>query len=135
MVKALFAENPGVVIQVSDEHKFEFKEMMEDLGVGFAKIGYPVENSREIVVKAGDEEITFDINALRDTWFKTSYLLDRKQSFNGKAKERFENYKNQPLEMKFPKGFTRPLEEWSIVNGQWSIVNGQWSISEGRHHP
>ena len=46
VVKTLFAENPGVVIQVSDEHKFEFKELMEDLGVGFAKIGYPVENSR-----------------------------------------------------------------------------------------
>ncbi|MBR3109815.1 MAG: phosphoribosylformylglycinamidine synthase [Prevotella sp.] len=114
VVKALFAENPGVVIQVSDEHKFEFKEMMEDLGVGFAKIGYPVENSREIVVKAGDEEITFDINALRDTWFKTSYLLDRKQSFNGKAKERFENYKNQPLEMKFPKGFTGMLAQYGL---------------------
>ena len=114
VVKTLFAENPGVVIQVSDEHKFEFKELMEDLGVGFAKIGYPVENSREIVVKAGDEEITFDINALRDTWFKTSYLLDRKQSFNGKAKERFENYKNQPLEMKFPKGFTGKLAQYGL---------------------
>ena len=114
VVKALFAENPGVVIQVSDEHKFEFKELMEDLGVGFAKIGYPVENSREIVVKAGDEEMSFDIDALRDVWFKTSYLLDRKQSFNGKAKERFENYKKQPLEMKFPKGFTGKLAQYGL---------------------
>ena len=114
VVKALFAENPGVVIQVSDEHKFEFKELMEDLGVGFAKIGYPVENSREIVVKVGDEEKSFDIDALRDVWYKTSYLLDRKQSFNGKAKERFENYKKQPLEMKFPKGFTGKLVQYGI---------------------
>jgi phosphoribosylformylglycinamidine synthase len=114
VVKALFAENPGVVIQVSDEHKFEFKELMEDLGVGFAKIGYPVENSREIVVKVGDEEKSFDIDALRDVWYKTSYLLDRKQSFNGKAKERFENYKKQPLEMKFPKGFTGKLAQYGL---------------------
>ena len=114
VVKALFAENPGVVIQVSDEYKFEFKELMEDLGVGFAKIGYPVENSREIVVKVGDEEKSFDIDALRDVWYKTSYLLDRKQSFNGKAKERFENYKKQPLEMKFPKGFTGKLVQYGI---------------------
>jgi phosphoribosylformylglycinamidine synthase len=114
IVKALFAENPGVVIQVSDEHKFEFKELMEDLGVGFAKIGYPVENSREIVVKAGDEEKSFDIDALRDVWYKTSYLLDRKQSFNGKAKERYENYKNQPLEMKFPKDFTGKLAQYGL---------------------
>ena len=130
VVKTLFAENPGVVIQVSDEHKFEFKELMEDLGVGFAKIGYPVENSREIVVKAGDEEKSFDIDALRDVWYKTSYLLDRKQSFNGKAKERYENYKKQPLEMKFPKGFTGKLSQYGLnpdrwKNGQSSMVNGQ----------
>ena len=113
-VKALFAENPGVVIQVSDEHKFEFRDFMEECGVGFAKIGYPVEDSREIVVKAGDEELTFDIDHLRDVWYKTSYLLDRKQSFNGKAKERYENYKQQPLEMKFPKGFTGTLAQYGL---------------------
>ena len=93
IVKSLFAENPGVVIEVSDEHKQEFKDFMEEQGVGFAKIGYPVEDSRSIVVKTDDKNLTFDIDALRDTWYKTSYLLDRKQSFNGKAKERFENYK------------------------------------------
>ena len=114
VVKALFAENPGVVIEVSDEHKQEFKDFMEEMGVGFAKIGYPVENSRSIVVKAGDEEKTFDIDALRDVWYKTSYLLDRKQSFNGKAKERFENYKQQPLEMKFNKDFTGKLAQYGL---------------------
>ena len=114
IVKALFAENPGVVIEVSDEHKQEFKELMEDMGIGYAKIGYPVENSRSIVVKAGDVEKTFDIDALRDTWYKTSYLLDRKQSFNGKAKERFENYKQQPIEMKFNKNFTGKLSQYGI---------------------
>ena len=114
VVKTLFAENPGVVIEVSDDYKQEFKEFMEEQGVGYAKIGYPVENARTIVVKAGDEEKTFDIDALRDVWYKTSYLLDRKQSFNGKAAERFENYKKQPLEMKFPKGFTGKLEQYGI---------------------
>ena len=84
IVKTLFAENPGVVIEISDEHKDEFKEFMEEQGVGFAKIGYSVPESRSIVVKAGEKELTFDIDALRDIWYKTSYLLDRKQSFNGK---------------------------------------------------
>ncbi|MBO4463838.1 MAG: phosphoribosylformylglycinamidine synthase [Prevotella sp.] len=114
VVKTLFAENPGVVIEVSDEHKFEFKELMEDLGVGYAKIGYPVEDSRTIVVMAGEDELTFDIDHLRDVWYKTSYLLDRKQSFNGKAKERFENYKQQPIEMKFPKDFTGTLAQYGL---------------------
>ena len=119
IVKALFAENPGVVIEVSDEHKQEFKEFMEEQGVGFAKIGYPVPEARTIVVKAGDVEQTFNIDDLRDTWYKTSYLLDRKQSFNGKAKERFENYKNQPLEMVFPKGFTGTLAQYGLNPDRW----------------
>ena len=87
---------------------------MEEQGVGFAKIGYPVEDSRSIVVKAGDKDLTFDIDTLRDVWYKTSYLLDRKQSFNGKAKERFENYKKQPIEMKFNKDFTGKLAQYGI---------------------
>ena len=122
IVKALFAENPGVVIEVNDQHKFEFKEFMEDLGVGYAKIGYPVEDSRDITIvypsnsrdSKETNELTFDIDALRDTWYKTSYLLDRKQSFNGKAAERFANYKQQPLEMKFPKGFTGKLAQYGL---------------------
>ena len=114
VVKALFAENPGVVIEVSDQYKQEFKDFMEEQGVGFAKIGYPVEDSRSIVVKVGDDEQTFDIDALRDIWYKTSYLLDCKQSFNGKAKERFENYKQQPLEMKFNKDFTGKLAQYGL---------------------
>jgi phosphoribosylformylglycinamidine synthase len=114
IVKTLFAENPGVVIEVSDQYKQDFKDFMEEMGVGFAKIGYPVENGRSIVVKAGDTEKTFDIDALRDVWYKTSYLLDRKQSFNGKAKERFENYKQQPIEMKFNRDFTGTLKQYGI---------------------
>jgi len=119
LVKALFAENPGVVIEVSDTHKQDFKDLMEDLGIGYAKIGYPVEDSRqiEVVYPASDGSNavrTFDIDALRDTWYKTSYLLDRYQSFNGKAAERYSNYKQQPLEMKFPKDFKGTLAQYGI---------------------
>ncbi len=130
LVKALFAENPGVVIQVSDDYKMDFKDFMEEAGVGFAKIGYTVEDSREIVVKVGEKEITFDIDALRDKWYKTSYLLDRKQSFNGKAKERFENYKKQPIEMKFNKDFTGKLAQYGLNPDRWR--NGQSSMANGQ---
>ncbi|MCR4602099.1 MAG: phosphoribosylformylglycinamidine synthase [Prevotella sp.] len=114
VLKALFAENPGVVIEVSDAHKDDFRKLMEELGIGYAKIGYPVEDSRSIEVKAGDEELLFDIDHLRDVWYKTSYLLDRKQSFNGKARERYSNYKQQPVEMQFPKSFTGTLAQYGI---------------------
>ena len=118
IVKTLFAENPGVIIEVSDKHKQEFKDFMEEQGIGYAKIGYPVEDSRTIEVvsplTSHPSPLILDIDHLRDVWYKTSYLLDRKQSFNGKAKERFENYKQQPLEMKFPKGFKGTLASYGL---------------------
>ena len=114
VVKLLFAENPGVVIQVSDKYKFEMRELLEDLGVGFAKIGYPTPGSRTLNVKKDGWEHTFDIDHLRDVWYKTSYLLDRKQSFNGRAKMRFENYKKQPLKMQFGKNFHGKLSKYYL---------------------
>ncbi len=114
IVRLLFAENPGVVIQVSDEHKQELRAFLEDAGIGYAKIGYPTPDSRTIVIKKDDYQHTFDIDALRDTWYKTSYLLDRKQSMNGMARERRDNYKHQPIVMKFNDDFTGTLAQYGI---------------------
>lgn len=88
IVNNLLAENPGVVIQVSDEHKHELKEFFEEVGVGFTKIGYPVPGNRKIVVKkkCGFEH-EFDIDALRDTWYKTSYALDQETEHERYGKE------------------------------------------------
>ena len=114
MVKALMAENPGVVIQVSDKHKEEFKKYMEDAAISYAKTRFPVPTERTIVVKNGDNEHTFDIDSLRDEWYKTSWLLDKKQSFNGCADERFANYKRQPIEMAFNDDFRGTLKSYGI---------------------
>ena len=114
MVKALMAENPGVVVQISDKHKDEFKKLMEEAGVSYAKIGYPVPGERTIVVKKGDYEHIFDVDALRDEWYKTSWLLDKKQSMNGCADERYHNYKNQPVEMHFNDHFAGTLQSYGI---------------------
>ncbi len=125
VVKTLFAENPGVIIQVSDDHKFDLKEYLEDIGVGFAKIGYPTPTERAMVIKNGDDEFAFDIDSLRDCWYKTSYLLDRKQSMNGMARERFENYKKQPVEMKFNKNFTGKLSQYHITPNRKKVKNNR----------
>ncbi len=113
VVKTLFAENPGVVIQVSDEHKLDLREYLEDMGVGFAKIGYTTVD-RTLVIKNGEWQTAFDIDYLRDVWYETSYELDSLQSFNGKARERFDNYKKQPLQMAFPKGFRGTLAQYGL---------------------
>ncbi len=118
IVKALFAENPGVVIQVSDTHKKEVKEFLEDNGIGYAKIAYPTPDVRKIVIVKGDWSHEFDINSLRDTWYRTSYLLDRDQSMNGMARKRYLNYKKQPLEFRLG-GFKGTFESLGLNPDRW----------------
>ena len=113
-VKLLFAENPGVVIQVRNTNRKEVEKMLNNAGVGFTEIGHPISN-REIVVKKDRRTRRFDINKLRDIWFDASYRLDTKQSFNGMAKERYNNYKDQPLEHVFPKSFTGKFAQYGIT--------------------
>ena len=114
VVKNLFAENPGVVIQVSDDHRNDLRTYLEDEGVGYTKIGYSVPNSRTLVVKKGGNEFVFDIDSLRETWYRTSYRLDTMQSHNGMAKKRWLNYKKQPIELKFNDDFTGKLSGYGI---------------------
>ena len=99
ITKILFAENPGVVVQVSTKHEDEFKKLMDEAGVGYIYIGVPAKE-RSLRIRKGDFEETLDIDALRDVWYRPSYQLDTKQSMNGCAAARFENYKQQPLEWK-----------------------------------
>lgn len=114
VVKNLFAENPGVVIQVSDDHRNDLRTYLEDEGIGYTKIGYSVPNSRTLVVKKGGNEFVFDIDSLRETWYRTSYRLDTMQSHNGMAKKRWLNYKKQPIELKFNDSFTGKLSGYGI---------------------
>ena len=110
----LFAENPGVVIQVSDERKKELHEWLESQGVAYAEIGHPVPDRRTLTVMKANAEYVFDIDALRETWFRTSYHLDAHQSRNGMAKKRWLNYKKQPIELRFNPGFTGRLEQYGL---------------------
>ena len=113
IVKILFAENPGVVIQVADKNRTEVKKILEDAGVGYINIGKPCEE-RHILVSKDEALYQFGIDYLRDVWYSSSYLLDRKQSFNGKAKERFENYRQQPLEWNMLPNFNGKLSHYGL---------------------
>ena len=111
VVKALFAENPGVIIQVSDKNAPAVKKILDDAGVGYLKIGTPTEE-RHILVNKDSVTYQFGIDHLRDVWYTTSYLLDRKQSFHGCAEKRFQNYKQQPIELAFGPEFTGTLAQY-----------------------
>ncbi len=113
LVKILFAENPGVVIQVSNKHKDLVKKLLDEAGVGYVKLGKPTEE-RHILVEKDGVTYQFGIDYLRDIWYSTSYLLDRRQSMNGCAKARYENYKMQPVELAFMSDFTGKLSQYGI---------------------
>lgn len=114
VVKNLFAENPGVVIQVSDLHKHALREYLESEGIGYAKIGYPTPKERKIVVKKNEWQHEFDIDALREAWYQTSYELDKRQSMNGMADQRHRNYKEQPLQLRFNDAFMGKLSQYQL---------------------
>ena len=114
MAKILFAENPGVIIQVSDSHKFELRDFFEDLGIGYAKIGFPTPKDRTLTIVKDEYTHTIDIDEMREAWYKTSYMLDQKQSMNGCADKRHANYKKQPVEMRFAKAFTGTMKQYGI---------------------
>lgn len=114
VVKNLFAENPGVVIQVSDLQKHALREYLESEGIGYAKIGYPTPKERKIVVKKNEWQHEFDIDALREAWYQTSYELDKRQSMNGMADQRHSNYKEQPLQLRFNDAFTGKLSQYQL---------------------
>jgi phosphoribosylformylglycinamidine synthase len=96
-VKLLFSQNPGIIIQVREEDEVE--DFLLENGISYYSIGHPV-HDRVLFVSNNAENFSFDINHMRDKWFRSSYLLDRRQCGPELAKVRFENYKNHCLEFK-----------------------------------
>lgn len=112
LVKILFSENPGIIIQVNDGKAVE--KILEEKGIGFAKIGRPT-RERHILIEKSGIQYHFGIDYMRDVWYSSSYLLDRKQSGELCAKARFENYKQQPIQIKFKKSFSGLLSQYGLT--------------------
>ncbi|QTD37760.1 phosphoribosylformylglycinamidine synthase [Polaribacter batillariae] len=108
-IKLLFAENTGIVFQAHAS----VEAILEEKGIAAFNIG-TANNSGKVTIKNNEDTFTFDVAELRDVWYRTSYLLDDKQTANGLAKDRFDNYKKQPLQYTFPKNFTGKLED--VIN-------------------
>jgi phosphoribosylformylglycinamidine synthase len=100
-VKALFNENIAIVFQADESVEAIFKAQNVEL----FKIGSVVEGDT-VSIQNNADNFTFTISEIRDIWYKTSFLLDQKQTKNGMAQERYSNYKKQPLTYTFPTHFT-----------------------------
>jgi phosphoribosylformylglycinamidine synthase len=123
LVKILFAENIGIVLQAKDDAVFE--KAFE--GIEVFKIGNVLENGILEILN-----LKFQISNYRKLWFETSFLLDQKQTKNGKSLERFENIPNQPLQYKFPSHFTglKPVIDATKPRPKAAIIREKGSNSE-----
>lgn len=106
-IKMLFAENAGVVIQATDD---AIESIFAENGIDAIKIG-TVTDSDRLNIKNHTMNYSLSVSEMRDTWYKTSYLLDQQQTAGDLPLERYNNYKNQPLQYQFPTHFTGKLPQ------------------------
>ncbi len=103
LVRLLFSEAPAVVIQVKETDAV--RNRLREAGIAHQLLG-TVTTDGTLSVRHLASVMQYPVAALRDTWFRTSYLLDRKQCGEKLALERFTTYKNSPLKFRFPEAFT-----------------------------
>ncbi len=125
LIKIFFSENLGIVFQANPSVEKEF----ERSEISYHKIG-KVNSSGVLNVFHQSKSNKFEIDKYRDIWYKTSYLLDVYQSGKIKAKERFENFKNQPLIYHFPKKFNGTLKKVNNKRVKAAVIREKGSNSE-----
>lgn len=111
LIKLLFAENPGVVLQLIRTDEAE--EILRSASIGFARIA-TISQGRKLTIKQGKRSYELDIDAKRDVWYESSYLMDKHQTALPQAEARYHNYKDQPIRYKFPEGFTGKLRDLGL---------------------
>ena len=126
-VKVGLSENAGIIIQAKSDETLEAH--LNQLNIPFYKIGNVVE-SDTLEIRNGASQVELNVSHLRDVWFETSYLLDKRQSGPVKAKERFENYKNQALQYNFPASFNGQLNKDVNQRPKAAILREKGSNSE-----
>jgi len=94
IIKLLFSENPGIIVQVEDEESIA--EILLERGISFYSIGKP-SGKRAIFISKNGKDYVFDIEEMRSKWFRTSYLFDRLQCGRELALEKYENYQDHAL--------------------------------------
>lgn len=111
LVKLLFAENPGVVLQLKNLEEAE--EILRSNSIGFAKIA-ELSTERTLDIKQGKKHLSLDIDALRDVWYESSFLMDKHQTALPEAEARRDNYKHQTVSYKFPEGFSGKMKDLGL---------------------
>jgi len=126
-IKLLFSENAGIVFQADAQ----IEKTLINNNIEFFTIGKVVKEE-VLTIKNHKDDFSLNISSLRDTWFTTSFLLDQKQTSNGLAEHRFNNFKKQPLQFKFPLNFSGKLPKINdqLPRPKAAIIREKGSNSE-----
>lgn len=114
LMKILFAENPALVVQLYEDDVKALDQVLKAAGATYFEIG-SVTTERTMIINHGGTQRWISIDAMRDVWFHTSYLMDAVQSGEDCARKRFENYKHQPIEYCLPENFDGSLASRGIA--------------------
>lgn len=110
IIKTLFSENPGIVIQVNDFKAVS--DLLKKHGVQFKQIGGVTLDSKINIQHS--ESVILDVESLRKKWFHTSYLLDSIQRPKGHAEKRRDNFSKQALSYTFQTRFDGKFATYGI---------------------
>ncbi len=114
IVKILFAENPAVVVAVNPSSRESFEKEMNRSGVTFRHIGHTTATGRILSLAIQGTGTDIDIDNMREIWYKPSYLLDKLQSGEKCAAERYTNFSRQPLVFAIPSSFTGKMDDYGV---------------------
>ena len=125
VTKLLFAENHGIIFQANREIENHLKKS----NIEFHKIGLITENNNLSLIK-NDFHLNINIDEYRTIWFNKSYLFDKIQTGEVKARERLENLNSNKLNFKFPSWFKSSFSFKTKQKVKAAIIRDKGSNSE-----
>ncbi len=126
-VATLFSEAPGMVVQ--DTAQGDLKAFLEASQVRHYPIGSPFEGN-QMGISFHGKYYCLNVDWYRDVWYHTSYLLDSYQTSPTLAKERYTNFKSQPLRYKFPDTWNGQRIAGTSLRPKAAILREKGSNSE-----
>ncbi len=115
LVKILFAENPAVVVQITDKHKKAAEDMLDVFGVKYFPIASPSKENVLTISHNDGRVIMVSVPDARRRWYEPSFRFDLLQTAPDCAKSRFDNFDKAPLRFRFPKDFDGTFKSLGIT--------------------
>ena len=112
LIRFIFSEQPGVVIQVSSDQAESIVKRFELNRVPARILGEI--GGTNIEMKAGELSFIREINVLRRAWFFPSFQFDQRQTAKSCALDRFSTLDHRAMSFRFPANYNGSLESFGL---------------------